>query len=72
MGAAAPHAPITCKALKGKCTAEHSLNIVFIVNWMIFLKTISITHSCINPLPGTNIIYSLLQRKIYITSKLSF
>ena len=58
MGAAAPHARITCKALKGKCTTEHSLNTMFIVKWMIVLKTVTIfghcfenipiTHSCIN------------------------
>ena len=44
MGAAAPHAQIACKALKGKCTAGHSLNTIFIVMWTIVLKTIPIIY----------------------------
>ena len=48
MGAAALHPGSACKPLECECTAEHTLNIMFIVKWTIVLKTIPITHSCIN------------------------
>ena len=58
MGAAAPRTRITCKALECKCTAEHSLNILFNETaWTIVLKTIPITHSCINSYFSFTIIY---------------